>query len=93
MQKTLPFVKYFSKDNSKKSNETLLADIRKTQMEIDLAFSNFDQAVDPAIIDSCIFELNAAQMRYKYLLTKAKSFGLSQLQTESLVFPKSTSLL
>lgn len=43
-------------------------EIAQVQREMDLAYSHFDQVVDPDLIDCCIFEVNAVQKRYKYLL-------------------------
>ena len=35
-------------------------------------YSNFQNAVDPDLIDSCIFESNAAWKKYRFLLRQAK---------------------
>ena len=37
------------------------------------ARNHFEQAVDPTLIDCYIYELNAAQLRYQFLLRKFKS--------------------
>lgn len=52
--------------------EELLNEIKKTKDAMDIAYSNFENVVDPELIDSYIYELNAAQERYKFLLRKAK---------------------
>lgn len=41
-------------------------------MALDSAYSNFENVVDPDLIDSYIYEVNAVQLRYKFLLKLAK---------------------
>ena len=36
----------------------LLDDLRKTKKELDIAYANFEHAVDPDLIDSSIYETN-----------------------------------
>ncbi len=59
--------------------EQLLEDIRKTKLALDTAHSNFNNALDPDLIDCCIYELNAMQRRYAFLLKQAEKLdcGLS----------------
>ena len=40
---------------------------------MEAAYSNFENVVDPDLIDSCIYELNAIQNRYKFLLKQMKA--------------------
>ncbi len=49
----------------------LMQDIAKTKCALDSAYSNFDNVVDPDLIDCYIYEVNAVQKRYKFLLEKA----------------------
>ena len=56
--------------------QQLMEDIRKTKYALDCAYSNFENVVDPDLIDCYIYEVNAAQKRYKYLLEKAKQTNL-----------------
>lgn len=51
----------------------LRREIRKSQRAIDSARNHFEEAVDPTLIDCYIYELNAAQLRYQFLLRKFKS--------------------
>lgn len=55
--------------------EELLQEIQKTKIAMDTAYSNFENVVDPELIDSYIYELNAAQERYKFLLRQAKALS------------------
>ncbi|MDK2807273.1 MAG: hypothetical protein PWP24_2 [Clostridiales bacterium] len=50
----------------------LFEELRKTKLALDCADSNFQNATDPDLIDCSIYELNAAQHRYKVLLRQAK---------------------
>lgn len=53
--------------------EQLLEDIRKTKLALDTAYSNFENALDPDLIDCCIYELNATQKRYVFLLKQMEN--------------------
>ncbi len=47
-------------------------EISKTKNEIDTAYSHFQYAVDPDLIDYYIYQVNAAWKKYQFLLKKAK---------------------
>lgn len=51
----------------------LRAEIEQTKTAIDAARNHFEQVVDPTLIDCYIYELNAAQLRYQFLLRRFKS--------------------
>lgn len=48
-------------------------DIERSKTAIDAARNHFEQVVDPTLIDCYIYELNAAQLRYQFLLRRFKS--------------------
>lgn len=50
----------------------LRAEIEETRGAIDTAMNHFEEVVDPTLIDCYIYELNAAQLRYQFLLRRAK---------------------
>lgn len=52
--------------------QQLLDDLRKTKYALDCAYSNFENVVDPDLIDCSIYELKAVQMRYRFLLKQAE---------------------
>ena len=52
----------------------LRADIEDTKLAIETARNHFEQEVAPTLIDCCIYEWNAAQLRYQFLLRKFKSW-------------------
>lgn len=58
--------------NTDPRRQQLLEDIRKTKFALDCAYSNFENVVDPDLIDCSIYELKAVQMRYRFLLKQAE---------------------
>ncbi len=54
------------------ANSALLAELARTKVALDTAYSNFENVVDPDLIDCSIYEVNAIQQRYKYLLKQLK---------------------
>ncbi|MEG0687456.1 MAG: YaaL family protein [Hungatella sp.] len=51
----------------------LRTEIDQTRCSIDSARNHFEQALEPTLIDCYIYELNAAQLRYQFLLRRFKS--------------------
>ncbi len=47
-------------------------DIEKTALELNTAYTNLQNVVDPDLIDYYIYQTKAVQMRYRYLLNCAK---------------------
>ncbi len=63
------------KRNKKKEvlpKEALLEEIERTKLALETAHSNFENSLDPDLIDSYIYEVNAVQKRYKFLLKQIK---------------------
>ncbi len=54
-------------------NRFLRAEIERSRWAIDTARNHFEEVVDPMLVDCYIYELNAAQLRYQFLLRKFKS--------------------
>ena len=48
--------------------------IEASKMAMHSAQNRFEHVVDPALIDCYIYELNAAQLRYQFLLKSLKNF-------------------
>lgn len=46
---------------------TLMEDIEKTRIALDIAYAGFDNATDPDMIDCYIYEINALLKRYSHL--------------------------
>lgn len=62
-QKTLP---------KETANKELLQEIERVKVQMENAHYNFQNAMDPDLIDCYIFESNAAWKRYRFLLKQAK---------------------
>ncbi len=67
-----------SNSNEKKRKE-LLHDIKLTQTAMNTAYSNFENVVDDDLIDCYIYELQAIQKRYHFLLTLMKQLDNSHI--------------
>ena len=46
----------------------ILEDLARTKQALDNAYDHFENVVDPDLIDCYIYEVNAVQQKYKYLL-------------------------
>ena len=55
----------------------LIYELTQSKNALDAAYSCFENATEPDIIDSCIYQVNSAQIRYKFLLEKAKATNLT----------------
>ena len=55
-------------DNKKQ----LLEELKETKTALDTAYANLSYVVEPELIDCCIYELNAIQLRYKFILSQVK---------------------
>lgn len=68
----------FFKKVSTETNDylELLNEINRTKKQMDNAYSNFQNAMDPDLIDCYIFESNAACKKYHFLLKKAKELKI-----------------
>ncbi len=52
--------------------ELIQAQLSEVKSAMDAAYANFENVLDPDLIDCYIYELNAVQKRYKFLLKQAK---------------------
>ncbi len=66
----------FHKKKQKRPSPLLL-EIADTKRALDAAYSIFENVIDPDLIDSSIYQVNAIQERYKYLLKQAKAAGVA----------------
>ena len=65
------------RENPKKERSALSSHRRRRLIEVSKtailsAQNQFEQVVDPTLIDCYIYELNAAQLRYQFLLRNLK---------------------
>ena len=75
---------FFSKKIA--SKQTLRQETNELKRQIELsktailsAQNQFEQVVDPTLIDCYIYELNAAQLRYQFLLKRLKKRELQEV--------------
>lgn len=47
-------------------------ELQQAQGELSLAYRQFDQAVDPELVESCIYQISAVKARCNYLLRAIK---------------------
>lgn len=66
------------KERTKDLNE-LKRQIEISKAAIFSAQNQFEQVVDPTLIDCYIYELNAAQLRYQFLLRSIKKRELQEV--------------
>lgn len=56
----------------------LKSNLNQTAKDLQDAYNNLQNAVEPDLIDCYIYELNSVQMRYKFLLAAIKKIEDSQ---------------
>ncbi|MBQ2745565.1 MAG: YaaL family protein [Lachnospiraceae bacterium] len=54
-------------------HEELLRELEATKNALDTAYANLSYVIEPELIDCCIYELNAVQLRYKFILSQVKN--------------------
>lgn len=69
MKKKEPFLSYEEK--------YLITELEHTQNALAAAYSSFEYVTDPDLIDSCIYQVNSAQKKYKFLLDRAQEAGIT----------------
>ena len=52
--------------------KALWAELKNAQGELSLAYRQFDQAVDPELVESCIYQIKAEKARCNYLIRAIK---------------------
>lgn len=62
-----------------KKRQELLQEIERTKRAHADTLLNLENMTDPDLIDCYIYELNAVQVRYKFLLRQAKQNNLTNL--------------
>lgn len=66
------FFRNFHRDLLSGESRKLKAEIDQTRTSMESARNHFEQVTDPSLIDCYIYELNAAQLRYQFLLRRFK---------------------
>ena len=50
----------------------LKAEMQEAQEELSLAYRRFDQALDPELVESCVYQISAVKARCNYLIRVIK---------------------
>ena len=50
----------------------LRAELQSAQGDLSLAYRQFDQAVDPELVESCVYQISAEKARCNYLIRAIK---------------------
>ena len=66
----------FRKGESPESNDMVVNSIEFLRRELDDLHNKFNQATEPVLVDSLIYEIQAVQLRYTYYLEICKERDL-----------------
>ena len=61
----------------------LLDDLNRTKNDLDFAYANFQNVVEPDLIDAYIYEVNAIMKRYQFLMAQADLLSSNPQTTET----------
>ena len=56
----------------KTQENPLLKELHATRLELETAYSIFENAVDPDLVSSSIYRINSVQEKYQFLLKQIK---------------------
>lgn len=56
----------------------LLEGMAATRRQLNQAYRSFNTYSDPDLVDSCVYEINALQSRYSYLVRMVKALELER---------------
>ena len=68
------------KQNRVKENRQLLEEYYDTLVQLRQLRAAFQQVTDPELITACVYEMNAMQQRYSYLLQRIKEEKITCLK-------------
>ena len=66
-------VSFRETDEISETKEDLLEDLKQTRHALEVAYSGFDNVIEPDLIDSYIYQVNSILKRYKFLLNRISS--------------------
>lgn len=72
------------KNDISDNKRQLLEELKETKNAMDTAYANLSYVVEPELIDCCIYELNAIQLRYKFILSQVKNSEMESDVTEEI---------
>lgn len=65
---------FFKKPRPDPELLALRAELLEAQDELALAYRRFDRAVDPELVESCVYHINAVKARCNYLIRTIKAY-------------------
>ena len=68
-------MKKFNEKEKQRESE-LIKNLKIAQDELEMAVNNYEFAKEPELVDYYTYNIKAAQMKYEYLLRKAKEKGM-----------------
>ena len=68
------------KQEKGREQERLLQEYRDTLFQLRQVRAAFQQVKDPDLINACVYEMNALQQRYSYLLQQIKENRITALR-------------
>lgn len=80
-------MRFFLKQKSSRENverekiDELMAELKEARDAMDAIYTNLSYVVEPDMIDCCIYELNALQLRHKIILNQVKEQEASACMT------------
>ena len=63
---------FFKKSKPDPELLALKAELQEAQGELSLAYRRFDQALDPELVESCVYQISAVKARCNYLIRVIK---------------------
>jgi hypothetical protein len=60
----------------KEERRAVLDSLEKTQAQLKYAHTDFNRASEPELVEAAVFEINALQARYAYLLRRVRELGI-----------------
>lgn len=64
------------KNKIEDEDKEILTSLKEVKQNLDMVYMKFEYATDVALIDCYIYELKSLQMKYEYLMQRAKEKGL-----------------
>ena len=79
---------FFKKNRTDPELIALKEELQSAKGDLSLAYRKFDQAVDPELVESCIYQIKADKARCNYLIRPIKErspegFALPRLEGEA----------
>lgn len=65
-------IQRFSRQEGEEERQTLMESVRSTRSALSRAYDGFNRAADSDLIESYVYEINALQSRYAYLLKQIR---------------------